>query len=116
MDFVYLKWPVSPALPQQAHVLHMALQAALVGDGLGSLVGWGGSVDDGDGHLAFHRVDIEVTRLDEAVARLKNALTALGAPCQTELHYTRQGQPWQEEWAGTRWQGHPPAPAARGWR
>ena len=103
MEFVYLKWPASPTLAQWAPRLHAALQAALDGDGLGSLVGWGASIDDSDGHQAFHRVDIEVARLDEAVARLKGALQALEAPPHTELHYQRHGRPWQEAWLGQAW-------------
>jgi hypothetical protein len=117
-SFVYVKVPAA-SLPE--HELHAALEDALMAEGLGSVVGWGASVDGAarGGRLkaAFHRIDIEVFDLPRALEVLKARLTAFGVPQRSELHYTLQGEALQQESGPDGWsEGRPTTAAHRGRR
>lgn len=107
VEFVYLKIPAGRPGRGPEHALHAALEAALTGAGLGSLLAWGASVGDRDaGPLTprHHRIDIEVTALEPALALLRERLLALDVPVGTELHYTDAGQALQQDLAAGGWQ------------
>jgi hypothetical protein len=107
-SFVYVKVPVASL---REHELHAALEGALTAEGLGSVVGWGASVDD---RLkpAFHRIDIEVFDLPRALVVLMASLEAFGVPPRSELHYTLQGQALQQEYGPGGWSASRPTTAA----
>jgi len=116
--FVYVK---VPAASLREHELHAALEGALTEEGLGSLVGWGASVDGAatGGRLkaVFHRIDIEVFDLPRALEVLKARLTAFGVPQRCELHYTLEGEALQQEYGPDGWSaGRPTTAAHRGRR
>lgn len=116
VEFVYLRIPASGDLALREHQLHAALESALTERALGSLVGWGASIErlTGGRRLSpkFHRVDIEVTHLDAALAVLRQRLEAVGAPFQTELHYTVHGRALQQEYSIDGWSACHPTTAA----
>lgn len=111
VNFVYLKIPMPPKAgrhePAAHAALDQALDRALTDAGLGALLGWGTSLaPDGQGgglEPAFHRVDIEVSDLPAALDLLRVLLLRLQAPAQTELHYTLQGQPLQQDLGPQGW-------------
>lgn len=112
-SFVYVK---IPAAVLREHELHAALEDALTAQGLGSLVGWGASIDGvpagGRSRPAFHRIDIEVVDLPRALEVLKAALVALGVPQRSELHYTQEGEALQQEYGPEGWSASRPTTAA----
>lgn len=115
VEFVYLKIPASQDSPPREHQLHAALENALIERALGGLVGWGDSVEGaGPGRRltpAFHRIDIEVTDLQAALAALKACLATLGVPQRSELHYTLGGQALQEVYGAEGWSTRQPTTA-----
>lgn len=96
--FIYLKLPATE-MPRE-HGLEDRIDQALRLAGLGSVLGWGSSVDGsaaGAGlTMAYQRIDIEVEELDGARRLLQSLLPSLGIPSGTELHYTRQRQALQD--------------------
>jgi hypothetical protein len=115
VEFVYLKIPESADAPLREQRLHAALEAALAGQHLGGLLGWGASIENaGRGprwKTAFHRIDIEVADLPTALAVLKSSLASLDTPRGTELHYTLHGRPLQEEYGPDGWSASHPTTA-----
>jgi hypothetical protein len=109
MHFVYVKVPVAAREAERDRRIHAGVEAELVANRLGTVLGWGSSLSDPhrDGHreLRFHRVDIEVVDLGAATALLKRVLPALGAPVGTEIHCTPASGPRTEVYDG-----------AAGWR
>lgn len=112
MDFVYIKLPRLRSSPEREHEVHAALESALAGQALGSLVGWGTSVEPatrgGTSLPEFHRIDIEVADVQAALPTLKATLAALDIPPRSELHYTVEGEALQEEFGRDGWgSSHP---------
>lgn len=106
-NFIYVKLPLNArgALDIGEPLLHERLEALLAAQQVGTLLGWGTSVDlahAGDAlHPAFHRVDVEATaELAQACALLRDGLAALGVPAGTELHYNQAGQALLELYRG----------------
>ncbi len=100
MHFVYVKVPVAAHEEVRDRRLHEGIEAELVAQGLGSVLGWGASLSDprrdGSRVPGFHRIDIEVGDLDAATGLLKRVLPALGAPAGTEIHSTPASGPRTE--------------------
>jgi len=92
MEFLYLKIPSTDEPADAHHALHAALEQALADAGLGSLLGWGGSLGEagrgGERPLRFHRIDVEVAELAPARVLLQRTLATLGVAPGTELHYS----------------------------
>ena len=113
MEFLYIKIPVGPALAGREHAIHEALENALAARSAGSLVGWGASMDGdpraGGRHVAFHRIDVEVTGLALARALLQDALVALAVPVGTELHFAIDHVATQQVYGPAGW--GPPQPS-----
>jgi len=109
MHFVYVKVPASAAgrTANHEHNFHAALQAALSGQNLGAVIGWGASLPGrgktGLSQVAFHRIDIEVLDLAVAIEALRRTLIELGAAVGTELHYSLDGVPWQQALLASGW-------------
>jgi hypothetical protein len=115
MRFVYVKVPVAAHEEVRDRRLHEGIEAELVAQGLGSVLGWGASLSDprrdGSRVPGFHRIDIEVGDLDAATALLKRVLPALGAPVGTEIHSTPATGPRTTVFDGAGWDELPPAAA-----
>ncbi|BAL93925.1 hypothetical protein [Rubrivivax gelatinosus] len=92
MEFLYLKIPSADEAADAHHALHAALEQALAEAGLGTLLGWGGSLGEagrnGGRALRFHRIDVEVAELAPARVLLQQTLATLGVAPGTELHYS----------------------------
>ncbi|ODV02032.1 MAG: hypothetical protein ABT20_15200 [Rubrivivax sp. SCN 70-15] len=116
MHFVYVKVPVVADSDARDRRLHEGIEAELVAHGLGTVLGWGGSLSDprrdGSRALGFHRIDIEVVDLEAATALLKRVLPALGAPPGTEIHSTPASGPRTEVCAASGWRVAAPPPGA----
>lgn len=112
MHFFYVKLPVGKHSALSEYAFHDGLEAALAAQQLGSVLGWGASLSEPEadmpGHVAFHRIDIEVAEPARARALLKSALVELGAPAGTELHYTADGAAWQDVYGPAGWDDRQP--------
>lgn len=115
VDFVYIKLPRRQRSPTQEHDVHAALESALAEHRLGTLIGWGASVEHGPGGNKslpeFHRVDIEVSDLRAALPVLRATLVTLPTPYRSELHYTIGGEALQEEYGPNGWGASHPTTA-----
>lgn len=78
------------------------------------MLGWGASLsdrrDEAPAHIAFHRVDIEVAELQPALALLRRVLVEQGAAAGTEIHYSLEKAPWQDELGPAGWLVPRPTP------
>lgn len=96
MDFAYAKIPAAGLSEADQARLHALVDEHLTATAAGTLVGWGASVGEPDAQgrrpVAFHRLDVEVQRIDTALPVLRQALQAWPAPAGTELHYHERGQ------------------------
>ena len=122
MHFFYVKLPVGANLEGREHHFHDGLESALTAQHLGKVIGWGDSVSSARGNapmrLAFHRIDLEVTDVAQALALLQRSLEALTAPLGSEIHYTMDGTAWQDISSADGWHTEPchpktPHPASR---
>lgn len=115
MHYVYVKLPASKHSAHGEHVFHEGLEAALTQAQLGGVLGWGASLSRSEAHetahVAFHRIDIEVTQPELALALLQRTLTDLGAPEGTELHYTLDDADWQNVRGPSGWSERQPSTA-----
>ena len=106
--FIYLKLPSGARLSPGEIALEAALAKVLDGQQLGSLVSAGGSLGavaaDGFRHIAYRRLDLEVTDLVRAREVLHRLLPGRGAPRGTELHYTAGMQRLQDTLGPQGWQ------------
>ncbi|MDR3369860.1 hypothetical protein [Rhodoferax sp.] len=111
MNFFYVKLPVGTSLEGREHHFHDGLEAALTAQHLGTVIGWGDSLSSAHAnepvHLAFHRIDIEVTEVTSALTLLQRTLVALDAPLGTEIHYTLNGATLQDISSATGWRTEP---------
>ena len=111
MNFFYVKLPVGPRLEGSEQIFHDGLESALTVHHLGCVLGWGDSLSCANAseppHLAFHRVDIEVTDIEPAVSLLRSTLVALEAPTGTEIHYTIDGAALQDIASSDGWRTEP---------
>ena len=111
MNFFYVKLPVGASLEGHEHHFHDGLESALTAEHLGSVLGWGDSLSSVHAsepvHLAFHRIDIEITDITPALALLQRTLLALDAPLGTEIHYTVNGTAWQDISGVAGWHAEP---------
>jgi hypothetical protein len=108
--FVYVKIPVLQEAIDPEHRLEEQLDQILQAQGVGAVVGWGGSLGefqpDGTRPIAFTRIDIDITITDLGQARevLRASLGALGVPVGTELHYSLDDTPWLDLCTASGWQ------------
>lgn len=111
MHFFYVKLPVGPKLADREHFFHEGLESALAAQNVGSVLGWGDSLSHTDAsepaRLAFHRVDIEITDFEPALTLLRRILETLGAPVDSEIHYTVDGTALQDVFSSTGWRTEP---------
>lgn len=114
MNFIYVKLPVGAYLDGREHHFHDGLDSALTAEHLGSVLGWGDSLSSVHAkepvHLAFHRIDIEVTDAVQALELLQRTLEALQAPLGTEIHYTVNRTAWQDISSISGWHTEPNRP------
>ena len=107
-----MKIPVDDDAALREPAVHAALEGALAEQGLGTLLGWGASIADQPEArrltAAFHRIDIEVSDLDRALALLREQLAALAVPAGTEVHYRVRGAAMQEDYGECGWSSRHP--------
>lgn len=111
MDFFYVKLPIGPKVTDREQIFHEGLDSALTAEEVGSVLGWGSSLsrmkDSEPAHLAFHRVDIDITDFQPARAVIQRTLVALDAPDGTEIHYTVNGTALQDISSSDGWRTEP---------
>ncbi|HZX30392.1 MAG TPA: hypothetical protein VFF03_03490 [Rhodocyclaceae bacterium] len=75
--------------------------------GIGSVVGWGDSLGERplgcSRPVAFHRIDVEVSNLDQGRAALRDILDSLGVPVGTEINFSREGVKVQDVYSPAGW-------------
>lgn len=107
MHFFYVKLPVGSNLNGREHVFHDGLEAALADHKLGCVLGWGDSLSHRDVnkpvHLAFHRIDIDISDINPSLTLIRQTLMALDAPHGTEIHYTVDGTTLKDISSSTGW-------------
>jgi len=108
MDFLYVKIPVDRRSRDRLHRREDAVDQALRDAGLGSVAGWGDSLQAdepvGARSVAYTRVDVDVVDLAGARALLRAALASIGVPADTQIHYTIDHRRLEDRWDGARWQ------------
>jgi len=106
--FVYVKIPADKDPDLQDLLRDDAIDQALRAGGAGLVLGWGSSLGDvradGSRPIAFHRIDIQATDLEQARAVLRDTLPPAGAPTGTEIHFTQDEQARQDVYAVSGWQ------------
>lgn len=107
MHFVYVKVPQRRHATPDLEDLHNALQLALDQAQAGGILGWGTSLPAAEAAAgapgSFHRIDIELQAPEAGLQVLREALSRLGAPAGTELHYTQDGTAWQQSLSVQGW-------------
>ncbi len=107
MLFLYVKIPVVNNKLDQLHRREEKIDQILMERGIGSVAGWGGSLGDtladGSRPVAFIRIDVDVTDIAAARALLHERLPGLGAPADTEIHYTIDQLSLIDIYSGSEW-------------
>lgn len=112
--FIYVKIPSANTSPIELRGYDAGLDDALLAHKLGTVIGWGDSMSEenprGHRELVFHRIDIEVEDVEHARPLLRQALSTLGAPAGSELHYSLGAARHQDVLADTGWRLAQPLP------
>lgn len=105
-QFLYVKIPVAAATADPFHQLENRLDHMLKDQGIGSVAGWGDSLDDGQSGIraiAFTRIDIDVADIGTARTILQTILPGLGAPAGTEIHYSIRHKHYEDIYTAPGW-------------
>jgi hypothetical protein len=106
LQFLYVKIPLAAGVADPFHRLENRLDHILQDKGIGSVAGWGDSLDDrqsGIRAVAFSRIDIDVTDIGVARVILHTALPELGAAAGTEIHYSISHKHYEDVYTAPGW-------------
>ena len=106
-QFIYVKIPGEIGPMDRGEMFEDKIEPVLAEKNLGSVSGGGSSLGDarpdGSRPIEFCGIDIDTKSRDEALFVLRSLLPTLDAPIGTELHYTKNGQKLQDEFANNGW-------------
>ena len=106
-QFIYVKIPGEIGPLDRGEMFEDRIEPVLAERNIGSVSGGGSSLGDarpdGSRPIEFCGIDIDTKVRDEVLAVLRSLLPTLDAPIGTELHYTKDGQKLQDEFAKSGW-------------
>jgi hypothetical protein len=104
---IYVYLPGSAGPLARAERYEDPLQAALRQARLGEITGGGSSLgkekSDGSRDIEFCGIDVDAYDVAAVRKLLRERLPALGCPTGTQLHFTTENTPLQDEFDGTSW-------------
>ncbi|MGE5491828.1 MAG: hypothetical protein ACM31P_11165 [Actinomycetota bacterium] len=112
--FVYVKIPIvrgtEGLYPARDEILDQRIREM----GVGSVIGWGDSLGERplgcSRPVAYHRIDVEVSDLEQGRAALRDILASLEVPAGTEINFSRGGVKVQDVYSPSGWLMDQPTP------
>jgi hypothetical protein len=103
--YIYLPGSAGPLARGERYEdpLQDALRQARLGKITGGGSGLGEEKSDGSRDIEFCGIDVDVYDVAAARKLLRDRLPALGCPVGTQLHFTTEDSPLQDEFDGTGW-------------